>query len=260
MDPVTRKLLTFSSAFIFIKIYTMKYAFFCLGLLITTFSLHAQEKQYFHDADAEVRNVGSFNSIDISSAIDLQISQGNEDAVAVSTPGKENLAMVKTEVRNGVLKIWYEQKNWFKNHGRKIRAYVSVKSLKKISSSGACYINVNGELNCDELAIDLNGASDFKGAIKATSVFVDLSGASDVYITGSAGNVNIKASGASRVKAYDFAVDNCLVDASGASDIMITVNKVLKAEASGATNIYYKGTGQVTEVRSSGASSISKKG
>jgi hypothetical protein len=236
----------------------MKYAFFCFALLSATCSLYSQEKKYFRDPNAEIRNVGSFNSIDVSSAIELQLSQGDEDAVAVSIEGKENLAGVKTEVHNGVLKIWSEPKSWFRN--RKIRAYVSVKSIKKIAASGACGININGELKCDELAIHLSGASDFTGAVKANSVFVDVSGASDVAITGSAGNVNIKASGASRVKAFDFSADNCLVEASGASDIKITVNKVLKAEASGATNIYYKGTGQVTDVRSSGASTISKKG
>jgi hypothetical protein len=227
-------------------------------LLAGTYTLNAQQT-VFHDKDAELRTVEDFTSIDISSAIDLQLSQGNENSVAVSAPGNANNAAIKTVVKNGVLKIWYEQKNWFRGSGRKIRAYVSVKSLKKIGASGACDVTVNGDLKTDELFIDLSGASDFKGAVITNSLKIDLSGASDVVIRGSAVNMSIGASGASRFKGFDMEVQNCQIDASGASDIKITVNKVLNAEASGATNIDYRGTGMIGEIRTSGASNIRKK-
>ena len=78
-------------------------------------------------------------------------------------------------------------------------------------------------------------------------------------VGGSAGDVNIEASGASHFKGYDLAAENCRIDASGASDIKITVNKVLNAEASGATTIDYRGTGMIGDIRTSGASNIRKK-
>ena len=106
----------------------------------------AQSQAVFHDKDAELRQVGDFEGIEVSSAIDLQLSQGNENSVAVSAPGDANRAGIKTEVRKGILHIWYENKNWFKGSGRKIRAYVSAKSLRLVSASGACDVMVNGEL------------------------------------------------------------------------------------------------------------------
>jgi hypothetical protein len=221
-------------------------------------SIQAQ-KPVFHDKDAEIRNVGDFQSIEVSNAIDLQLSQGDENSVAVSAPGDENRAGIKTEVKNGVLHIWYDQKNWLKGNGRKIRAYVSFKSLKRLSASGACDITVNGEIKSDELVIRLSGASDFKGTVNANSLKMDLSGASDIEIKGVASNLSIDASGASRFKGFDLVADNCTVDASGATDIKITVNKVLNAEASGATTINYKGTGMIGEIKTSGASHISKR-
>lgn len=237
----------------------MSYLILPVLLVITTLTASAQQKTVFHDRDAEVRTVGDFHSIDVSSAIDLQLSQGDENSVAISAPGDENRAGVKTVVKNGVLKIWYEQKNWLKGSGRKTRAYVSVKSLKKLSASGACDITVNGTLNNEELFLDLSGASDFRGNVKVNALKIDLSGASDVVINGAANSLSIDASGASHFKGYDLVAENCRIDASGASDIKITVNKVLNADASGATNIDYKGNGMIGEIKTSGASNIRKR-
>lgn len=228
-------------------------------LLLGFIVADAQQKTVFRDPDAELRNVGDFHSIDISSAIDLQLSQGDENSVAVSAPGDENREAIKTVVKNGVLKIWYEQKNWLKGGGGKTRAYVSVKSLKRLNASGACDVTVNGTLTGNELFVGFSGASDFKGSVKTSSLKVDLSGASDVVISGSAGDLSIDASGASHFKGYDLVTENCRVDASGASDIKITVNKVLNAEASGATSIDYRGTGMIGDIRTSGASNIRKR-
>src|SRR5688572_5029556 len=235
----------------------MKNIFLSLLMICTVAIGHAQA--VFHDKDAELRQVGDFEGVEVSSAIDLQLSQGNENSVAVSAPGDANRAGIKTEVRKGILHIWYENKNWFKGSGRKIRAYVSARSLRLVSASGACDVTVNGELKSDELAIKLSGASDFRGAVRTKNLNIDLSGASDIVLKGSTSNLSIDASGASHFKGFDLSTDNCNVDASGATDIKITVNKVLNAEASGATNIDYMGTGMVGDLRTSGASNIRKR-
>ena len=89
---------------------------------------------------------------------------------------------------------------------------------------------------------------------------IDQSGASDVTINGMVSSLTISASGASDTKGYDLVSDNCRAEASGASDISVTVNKELNAHASGASSINYKGEGVIRDLHSSGASSVSKKG
>lgn len=219
----------------------------------------AHSQAVFHDKDAQIRKVEDFEGVEVSSAIELQLSQGDENSVAVSAPANMDPANIKTEVRRGILHIWYDNKKWFKGGNGRIRAWVSAKNFKVVGGSGASEVMVNGELKGDELAIKLSGASDFRGAVRVKDLNIDLSGASDVVIKGAAANVSIDASGASKFKGFDLATDNCRVDASGATDIKITVNKVLNAEASGATNIDYMGTGMIGEIRSSGASNIRKR-
>jgi len=233
----------------------MKYI---LPVIFIAATLTVSCQQVFYDKDAQVRKTGDFHSIEVSSAIELQLSPGNENAVAVSG-SKENIAAIRTEVKNGVLKIWYEQKNWFGNKGH-ARVYVSAKALDEIGASGASEVKINGVLNCNSLSIRMSGASDLKGQIKAASLQIKLSGASDAYLNGSAADLKVEASGASNLKGYEFVADNCEVHASGASDVELTANKAISAEASGASNVYYKGTGKEGEIRSSGASAVSKRG
>jgi hypothetical protein len=233
----------------------MKYI---LPVLLIAVTLTGSCQQVFHDKDAQVRKTGDFHSIEVSGAIELQLSPGNENAVAVSA-SKENINAIRTEVKNGVLKIWNEQKSWFGNNSH-ARVYVSAKSLDEIGVSGASEVKINGVLTCSSLAVRMSGASDMKGEIKASSLQIKLSGASDAKLSGSAEELKVEASGASHLKGYEFMAENGQVHASGASDVELTANKAISAEASGASSVHYKGTGKEGEIRSSGASSVSKRG
>ena len=108
------------------------------------------------------------------------------------------------------------------------------------------------------LAKSTLGASDLKGKIDVKKLSVDLSGASDITISGNAAQLDIEASGASDFRGFDLVTDVCDVRASGASDIKITVNVSLSAHASGASDVRYKGNGKITDIKSSGSSSVSK--
>jgi hypothetical protein len=236
----------------------MKTIFLSLIMLIVGF-LNAQRKE-INDPNAEVRNVKGFNAIKVSHAIDLYLSQSNEEVVAVSASKDEYRNRIKTDVDNGVLRIWYDNESKWTRGDKKLRAYVSFKTLEKLNASGASDVYVTGAIKANDLDINMSGASDFNGAIQANSLVVDLSGASDMTVTGgSVTTLKIEVSGTSDFKGYDLQTDNCSAKASGASEIKITVNKELSARATGASGVHYKGTGVIREVKTNGASSINKK-
>src|SRR5687767_3804981 len=238
----------------------MKYLVTSFMIVLTVANLQAQVK--INDANAQVRNVGSFHSIKVSHAIDLVLSQSDVEAIAVSASKEEYRDRIKTTVDNGVLKIWYdEEEKWYRNRGnKKLKAYVSFKTLNKLNASGASDVTVTGSITANKLVMEFSGASDFRGAIQVESLEVQLSGASDAVVSGSAANTKVDASGASHLKAFDLKVEVCNAEASGASDIWITINKELNANASGASSIQYRGTGVVRNLKTGGASSISRKG
>lgn len=225
-----------------------------LGLFFSA-ALFAQQ---VNDPNAEVRDAKGYHAINVSNAFDVYLSQSNDEAVAVSAANKEDRAMIKVEVKDGILMVGLD-KGWKWNSGnKKLKAYISFKQIDKLTISGACDVFITGILKADALTINQSGASDLKGKLDVKKLTVDISGASDILVSGSASQVNVEASGASDFKGFDLVTDYCDVKASGASGIRITVNKELSAHASGASDIKYKGEGLIRDLKTGGASSVSR--
>ena len=187
------------------------------GLILGTI-LHAQQ---VNDPNAELRDAKNFHALSISSAFDVYISQGNEEGVAVSANETKYRDRIKVEVKDGTLHIFYDNEGKWNSGNKKLKAYISVKQIDKMTISGACDVFISGTLKAEELTITQSGASDLKGKIEAGKLSVDLNGASDMLITGPATHLDVEASGASDVK--------------------------------------YKGSGLIRDIKTSGASSISRR-
>lgn len=241
----------------------MKRVIVFLFLLICFNQAKAQnDKNVVFDANAEARSVKDFTGVEVSGAIDLYLSQGKEEAVAVSASNPEALSRIKTEVKNGKLHIYFDGSGWnWKtwSNNNKMKAYVTFLQIHRIEASGACNIKTADMINTDDLKIQLSGASDFSGEVKADKLKLDGSGASNFKISGTAENVQIGVSGACEVRAYDLKAGLCKIEASGASAVRITCTKELSAQASGGSNIFYKGAGLVREISASGGASVKRK-
>jgi len=235
---------------------------FMRKLLLTFLAIAACQAVLFaqltiQDPNAQVREAKNFHGISVGSAFDVVLMQGNEEAVAVSASEAKYRDMIIVEVKDGILHIGLQKGKW--NIGnRKLKAYISFKKLDRLNISGACQARVEGGIRADELKVNLSGASDLKAKLNVGKLSIDLSGASDMKVEGTVTDLSIDASGASKFKGFELATDFCNASASGASDIKITVNKELSVRASGASDIDYKGTGVVRELKTSGASSVSK--
>jgi hypothetical protein len=256
----------------------MKKNLLIIVLFLTTF-VNAQKTSVIHDDHAQVRKTGDFTAIKVSNAIDLYLTQSGSNQVAVSAKDEERRDKIVTEVIGGTLIIrmtdqegWWSWKKW---GDIKAKAYVSVKDLDAITASGATNIHLvnkiqtpklkiklsgasdlKGEIEGGIIALNLSGASDCKGQIVAKSITVDLSGASNAELSGAADDLGVEVSGASDAKLFNLNVKGAIVHASGASTANVNVSQLLKAEASGASNINYKGEASLRENNSSGASSI----
>jgi hypothetical protein len=240
-----------------------KMGLFMAALLVFTVAQSQDQGDLLVKApNVQKREVGAFHAIEVSNAIDLVLKQGNEDGVAVSATDADLRDRIVTKVENGVLKIYIDTKKFHWNwawQDRKMKAFVSFKMLSALGASGSSDVYVDGSIRGDDLRIDLSGSSDFKGGVNVRNLTLSQSGSSDVKLTGTAGNIRIDLSGASDVNAYDLTVDNCTVHSSGSSDVHITVNKELNVEASGSSDVFYKGGAEVVKSRTSGSSSVSKK-
>jgi hypothetical protein len=249
-----------------------------LACLFMVFVAQAQTKMgVIYDENVQVRKLSNFTSIRVSNAIELYISQSDKTEVAVSAKSEEYRNRVITEVNGGTLIIRMADNRWWKwgNEDYRVKAYVSVKDLYAITASGATNIKIVNGVSSEKLKINLEGASDLRGDIKAGTLIADLSGASSFKgtvqanafsmkgtgacafeVSGSGDDLILDVSGASSVKMYDYLVKGASVDASGASSVKINVSGILKLHATGASSIDYKGAAAIKDMQSSGASSV----
>lgn len=229
------------------------------SLVLTTAASYGFAQKTIYDPNAAPRNAKGYHAIRVTDGIDLYLSYGDE-VVVVSASEAKYRDKINTVVENGILKISYDERggiSW--NSNRRLKAYVSFKNLDALAAAGGCDIFVEGSIKTKELSVHISGGSDFKGAVEVEALNISQSGGSDMSVSGKATTVSLNANGGSDFNGYGLTADVCSVEASGGSDVEITVNKELSARASGASDITYKGTAAVKESKASGASSVSKK-
>ena len=137
-----------------------------IAVFAACFTIAAMGQKTISDPNAEKRQVPSFTGIEIGGGIDLYLSQGQE-AVAVSASEAKYRDKIRTEVRNGVLHIFYDANSNFHVDwgGRKLKAYVSFKNLDQLEGSGGSDIKVDGSITVPKLSLHGSGGSDFDGKV-----------------------------------------------------------------------------------------------
>lgn len=207
------------------------------------------------EVESSNRQVESFTGIKVSGAINVFVRQGETHSLKI-TADANLLPLIKTSVSGDVLNI--STKRAISKY-EKLNVYIIMPSLEEIDISGASSLNSEGVLKADELDIEASGASDLNLNIDCEELDLDVSGACDVNLSGRAAKAEMEASGASDIKAYSLKLGEAVVDASGSSDVNITVENKIVASASGASSINYKGNPKEVKQFKSGAASINSK-
>jgi hypothetical protein len=139
-----------------------------------------------------------------------------------------------------------------------LNVYIKTASLERIQAMGASNIEFQNLLITNVLEIDLEGACVFKGQLEVDELLANLLGASEMDISGNTKLLDIGAEGASILTGFNFVTNNLEANLNGASNISLTVNQKLDVRASGASNVYYKGSGAIENQNLSDTSKIIK--
>lgn len=183
----------------------------------------------------EKRTVPAFSSVDISGAYDVEIVVRDEQSLEIE--GDDNLLpLIKTEVKDGVLKIGNTQSISTK---RNLRVRISSPKLDALFTSGASDIVVT-DVKSDEFKIESSGASNLK-------------------VSGEAKTVVINSSGAGEIDAKDLRAEKVNITSSGAATADVYASEELRASVSGAGDVRYYGNPKTVSQDKSGAGSITKR-
>lgn len=203
-------------------------------------------------------DLAGFDGIEASHSFDVYVTfSDGGDAVEIEANDNLHDEMVIEKVAN---KLVIRLKNNTNIRGTaKLKAYITTSQSTDFAGSGATDFIFQNQLDASQIKVSLSGASSLTGDLLSNHIKADLSGASELEISGTTQSLNIEASGASSMENYGLSTNQVDADLSGASSVQLTVNELLNVEASGASNLYYKGDGLIDKLSISGGSKVSKR-
>jgi hypothetical protein len=209
-----------------------------------------------HDYGSSQRSfdLRDFTSVEAEKGIHLYITQG--DDYKVSVQGDDDLLDdVSVEKSGSTLRITQDRSGFrFLEGIKRVKVTITMRDLSELDLESASHAYIDG-FETNELEVDLSGASYVKMNIAANQLDIEQSGASKSVIAGSVNKLMAELSSASKMEAFSLLAEQVIIDTESASRAEVNAVRQLKARASSASSIAYKGNPSV-DADSSGAGSI----
>ncbi|WP_020570167.1 GIN domain-containing protein [Neolewinella persica] len=214
-----------------------RFSFFLLAVALVCFTFSCESNERIvgsNNITTEIRDVSGFTGVEISSALNANITFGTEFNVTVrANDNVQDRVLVR---RSGdMLEVKLASGNY-----REIDVTIDITmpALEEVEVSGASKVDVVGFVNIQDLSIDVSGASnlDFESA----TTVADLSAA---------------ISGASTASLFSLTATQADVNISGASSLSLTATDSISGSVTGASTLRYRGNPSIT-ANTSGASNI----
>lgn len=197
-----------------------------------------------------------FDELDFGHAFNATITQG--DAYSVVVRVDDNLVdRLLVEQEGNRVRISLQPSTLVTR--ATMEAEITMPRLSRLNAGGASQVQLNGMETGDNLIAEASGASRIHGDVVVADVELEASGASNISLAGSGANVQANASGASTIDLEEFTALDAQTEASGASTVIVNIDGILDADASGGSNVYYVGDPQMGDIRTSGASNVSRR-
>lgn len=226
------------------------------GVITTSFA-----QKTINDANAEKRTVGNFHGIDVATGIEVTLTKGNSEEVAVSAAETQFRDKIVTEVVNGILKIHYETKTGAinkRNESKDLKAYVSYTTLDLLHVTTGAEVNIDGKLDVTTLELKANTGGLVKGEVNIGTLKVDQNTGSKITLTGKVDKLEAQGDTGSKFMGENLNTNTCEVEMSTGAGIYISVEKELNVKANTGGYIKYKGNAGIREIKTNTGGTVSK--
>ncbi len=240
----------------------MKKLLFAIVMIAFISKAIAQTDKVVTGENVETRQLKDFSSIHVSNGIELLITKGDDEAVAVGATEIKYRDRIKTEVKDGQLKIWYEWDNkvvsWGNDKKKSLKAYVSYKALNNLIVSSGASVKHSDEFVADILQVSVSSGGILKFSLKVEKLSIKVVSGAVSELSGSAKSIDIIANSGAIFKGYNLQTEDCNASATSGGSIKITVNKELTAKANSGGGISYKGSGLIKNIDTGSGGSVKR--
>jgi hypothetical protein len=211
-----------------------------LTLLTAAFLQYLPAQKVVSGDHVEKRAISGFRAIETSSGIEVEITQGDKEELAVSVNDERYLNEVRTVVDDGVLKISRSSdwKFWNQWKNRKVKVYVSYRQLESIRA---------------------NSGGSVKGAdIALTSLSLHANSGGTIHLSGRSEKLEADASSGGIIRGYDLVTKFCRAAANSGGGVQVTVDKEISAKANSGGYVRFKGEGLIRDINVNSGGSVKR--
>lgn len=226
----------------------------CL-ILFTTGCVDLVVRTASGNVSREARTVDSFTEISVCCGMHLQLTQGDQPTVEIEAD-ETLLSEIETIVRGEQLTLQFHSPFSLLPRFRsgRVTVYITTPDVRGLDLSGGSNGTVE-RLQVEDLHVDLSGGSHLTiDTLNAEQLTAELSGGAQVQIdAGTVTEQMVDVSGGGQYRLENVQSDNVVLDLSGGSRAEVWVREMLRVDASGGSNLTYRGSPTTQEDISGGS-------
>lgn len=206
------------------------------------------------------RRPGSFSGINVCCGIEVNITDNRSSGIKLEG-NPEVLDAVKTEVKNGVLNITFDNNKRRKLNDKniKVKVDVPVYNYNKLEASSGGFIKGQTELSCKKIKLGASSGGQISVKLNSDEIACSVSSGAGVTVSGNSLSATLSASSGGSINMSKMEAGKVSASASSAGGITVCAKDEIKANASSGGSINYYGNPVVNSVSSSSGGSINKK-
>ncbi|MBI3138507.1 MAG: DUF2807 domain-containing protein [Sphingobacteriales bacterium] len=218
-------------------------------------------QQTINDPNAVKREVSGFHGIEVATGIELYLTAGSTEEVAVSAASEEYRDRIVTKVENGILKIHYDSKLGAINKRKEeknLRAYVSYRTLEQLGVNTGAEVKIQGVLRTEALDLKANTGGQVNGEVDIKALKVSQNTGSKITLSGKAEKLDIDGDTGSKFRGEDMNAGSCTITVSTGAIVSVSAEKELVVKANTGGVVRYKGAASIREIKTKTGGSVTK--
>ncbi len=195
----------------------------------------------------------SVHSITIQGSLDVELTQGNEQAVEVE--GQANLLdMLETDVKDG---HWTIRTKECYRTDKPFVVRLSVPAIDHVAVQGSGDVKGTGTFTANAIELEVQGSGDIELNIQAGTVKADVQGSGTVKLAGACEDLQATVQGSGDVKASGLAASKVTAEVMGSGDVEVRTDGDLNGQVMGSGDIRYWGKPTSVNVKVTGSGTAS---
>lgn len=209
-------------------------------------------------ADSKTLDVGQFHGIDAASGIRVVVGGGKPYSAVAEAADPKDLSDLRHEVRDGVLRLWYD---WtvgdiFDWSRRDVTVTVGAELLDRLEASSGASIEASGMMGEDITLEASSGASIRANAVEGMFYDIDASSGARIETSGLCNSADIEVSSGASVAAAALDCAKASLEASSGASLEVAVRETISADVSSGAHITVHGRPTVERLETSSGGNV----